>query len=191
MLSSPFTYMPDPAPQNAAPAPAAANGAPPPATKTKPSLFQSLKDNNAGYKKLWPYVDKYRWQFVASILAGAGSAAFTAAQLKVVQLVTKHSFSEGSSAATTAAPMLGHVMLICSLLPLVMMARCLCDYLETYYMTWVSLRVMHDLRVKIFNHLLGQSSSFSTSPRSVALSPASPTTPAPPSLPSPPSPTIS
>ena len=58
------------------------------------------------------------------------------------------------------APVLGHVMLICSLLPLVMMARCLCDYLENYYMTWVSLKVMHDLRVKLFSHILSQSLDF-------------------------------
>ena len=38
--------------------------------------------------------------------------------------------------------------------------RCLCDYLESYYMTWVSMRVLHDLRVKIFGHILSQSLDF-------------------------------
>jgi hypothetical protein len=48
------------------------------------------------------------------------------------------------------APALGYVMLIGSILPLVMVAKCLCDYLENYYMTWVSLKVLHDLRSQNF-----------------------------------------
>jgi subfamily B ATP-binding cassette protein MsbA len=155
--------MPDPAP-NSTPAPAAPNGAPAPAPR-KPSLLDALRESNAGYKKLWPFVDKYRGTFIASIVAGAGSAALTFAQLRVIQLVTKHSFGSGAAAAkgvpvAHTAQALGHVMLICSLLPLVMMARCLCDYLENYYMTWVSLKVMHDLRVKLFQHILSQSLDF-------------------------------
>ena len=52
------------------------------------------------------------------------------------------------------------VLLVCSLFPLVIIIRCICDYLEGYYMTWVSLRVLHDLRVKIFHHILSQSLDF-------------------------------
>ena len=57
-------------------------------------------------------------------------------------------------------PVLGHVLLICSLLPLVIIARSMCDYLENYYMTWVSLKVLHDLRIKLFHHILSQSLDF-------------------------------
>ena len=172
MLSWRFTYMPDSAPNK------------PAASAPKPSLLETIKEGNAGYKKLWPFVDKYRLRFIASIVAGAGSAALTFAQLRVIQLVTKHSFgASGESAAAKGevvmhgafldmtlhsvaagavrmGPILGHVMLICSLLPLVMMGKCLCDYMENYYMTWVSLKVMHDLRVKLFHHILGQSLDF-------------------------------
>jgi subfamily B ATP-binding cassette protein MsbA len=160
--------MPDPAPTSI-PAPA----------KPKLSLLEALSEGNAGYKKLWPFVDKYRGRFILSIIAGAGSAILTAAQVRVLALVTKHSFSSGADSAgakgalivhglymdmtfhdTRTAPVLGHVMLICALLPLVIIARCLFDYMENYYMTWVSLRVLHDLRVKIFHHLLSQSLDF-------------------------------
>jgi subfamily B ATP-binding cassette protein MsbA len=143
-----------------APTPAATHPAAP-SKRTKLSLLEALSDGNAGYKKLWPFVDKYRGRFIASLVFGGGSAILTAGQVRVVQLVTKHSFSEGvDSTVVKHAPVLGHVMLICSLLPLVIMARCFCDYMESYYMTWVSLRVLHDLRVKIFSHILGQSLDF-------------------------------
>jgi subfamily B ATP-binding cassette protein MsbA len=188
--------MPDPAPDStsaaapttngaAAPAPAPSAPADPatPKKKGKPeklSVLQAINDGNAGYKKLWPFVDKYRWRFVASLLFGGGSAILTAAQVQVLHLVTHRSFHEGGDVAKGAVtvhgsfldlnfhdavlPMVGptlwHVLLICSLLPLVIIARCFCDYMENYYMTWVSLRVLHDLRVKIFNHILGQSFDF-------------------------------
>ncbi len=161
MLSSPFTYMPDPAPDNIPAASPVPDGTPAPAPPRKPTLLEALSESNAGYKKLWPFVDKYRGRFIASIIAGGGSAILTAAQVRVVQLVTKHSFGQTMDAtAAKHAPVIREVLLVCSLLPLVIVARCFCDYMENYYMTWVSLRVLHDLRVKIFQHILGQSLDF-------------------------------
>ena len=160
MLLSPSTYMPDPAPaSNSAPA----NGAPKPAKvpPRKKTLLETITEGNEGYKKLWPFIDKYRGTFIASIVAGAGSAILTASQAQVMRIVTKSAFHEGVDPEVAKhAPVLGHVLLICSLLPLVIMARCLCDYLEAYWMTWVSLRVLNDLRVKIFQHILTQSLDF-------------------------------
>jgi subfamily B ATP-binding cassette protein MsbA len=166
--------MPDPASaKKPAPVEPPANA---PKQKPKFTLRQALTEGSAGYKKLWPYIAKYKVMFYASIAAGAGSAALTFAQLRVIQFVTKHSFASAAEkgavilhgvfmdmtfhGATEAGPSIGKVMLMCSLLPLVMIAKCLCDYLESYYMTWVALKVMHDLRVKLFNHILSQSLDF-------------------------------
>lgn len=194
MLSSRFTYMPDPAPASTP----ESEPRPAPGPPRKLSFREALVEGAAGYKKIWPFIAKYRSRFIASIAAGAGSAALVFCQLKVIQLVTKYSFSGGATAANghaAAVPekvlmpptlvhhtffghvgfygkeiefffkglhnsLLGHSMLICAMLPLVIVLRCLCDYLESYYMTWVSLKVMHDLRVKIFGHILSQSLDF-------------------------------
>ncbi len=149
MLSWPFTYMPDPAPASI-PEPSASTappGNPPATTPAKPGLYEAFNEGNEGYKRLWPFIAKYRKRFIGSIVAGAGSAALTAAQARVLQLVTHSAFHEGvDPAVAKAAPVFGDVILVSSLLPLVIMARCLCDYLENYYMTWVSLRVLHDMR---------------------------------------------
>jgi len=159
--------MPDQAPKDAPPTPvppvpgAAEGPAAPPARPPKLTFRESLRKSNEGYKRLWPFVDKYRGRFIASIAAGAGSAVLTAAQAKVLQMVTHSAFREGvSDAAAKAAPVLGHVLLISSLLPVVIIARCLCDYMENFCMTAVTMKVLHDLRVKIFNHILGQSMNF-------------------------------
>jgi subfamily B ATP-binding cassette protein MsbA len=170
--------MPDPAPNSIPGAP----GVPKP--KTKLSLKEALMDGNAGYKKLWPYVAKYKSRFFLSIAAGAVSAILTAGQAQVIRLVTHQSFREGSTTVARntlvthgyffdlnfhdwadtwvpkPVPPLGQVLLICSLLPLVIITRSLCDYMENYYMTWVSLKVLHDLRIKLFEHILSQSLDF-------------------------------
>ena len=119
-----------------------------------------MSEGKDGYKKLWPFVQKYKGRFIASIVAGAASAILTGGQARVLQLVTKHTFREGGSGESAATTTLSHALLICSLLPIVIILRCICDYLENYYMTWVSLRVLHDLRVKIFDHILSQSLDF-------------------------------
>jgi subfamily B ATP-binding cassette protein MsbA len=179
MPSLPFTFMPDPAPISIPGASAAAK------QKTKLSLKEALMDGNAGYKKLWPYVAKYKTRFFLSIAAGGGSAILTAGQAQVIRLVTHQAFREGATAAAAKTavighgyfmdinfhewadtwavkpvPILSHVLLVASLLPLVIITRSMCDYLENYYMTWVSLKVLHDLRIKLFHHILSQSLDF-------------------------------
>ncbi len=44
--------------------------------------------------------------------------------------------------------------------PLIMLIRGVCSYLNTYCMTWVSLRVLRDIRSKLFRKLMGQSLEF-------------------------------
>ena len=169
--------MPDPAPDSTLPASNAVGAAKPKPPKPKLSLKQLLKDGFAGYKKIWPFIDKYRWRFIASLVFGGGSAALTGGQALVLKAVTHMNFDKGGDLngallqrghfldmsfhqAAKAAPSWGHVLLVCSLFPLVIIVRCICDYLESYYMSWVSLHVLHDLRVKIFNHILSQGLDF-------------------------------
>src|SRR5271170_3774065 len=123
MLSSRFTYMPDPAPNNAAPAPDPSSGG----AKTKPrkpSAIELLRDGTEGYKKIWPYIDKYRWRFIASIIAGAGSAIFTVGQAYALKAVMSPFDKKNAATFTThgnyidfnfhlgpnAGPTFGHVV---------------------------------------------------------------------------------
>jgi ATP-binding cassette, subfamily B, bacterial MsbA len=55
---------------------------------------------------------------------------------------------------------LGKILLLCSILPLLMLLRGLFAYLNSYNMTWVSLRVLNDIRGKLFERIMGQSMDF-------------------------------
>jgi subfamily B ATP-binding cassette protein MsbA len=170
--------MPDPAPESALPVQEGAGAAK--SKPPKPSLKQLLKEGGEGYKKIWPYIDRYRGRFIASIIFGAGSAVFTMGQAEVLRIVAHMNFDKTADAASSsggfvghgryldlafheiakAPPTFWHIVAVCSLLPLVVIIRCFCDYFESYYMTWVSLRVLHDLRIKIFHHILSQGLDF-------------------------------
>ncbi|HTA30552.1 MAG TPA: ABC transporter ATP-binding protein [Candidatus Cybelea sp.] len=52
------------------------------------------------------------------------------------------------------------VVLLVSLIPLVMLARGLVNYLSAYMMNWVGIRAICDLRARLFEHLLNQPLSF-------------------------------
>ncbi len=55
---------------------------------------------------------------------------------------------------------MGVTLLICTTIPLLMVLRGTCSYLNSYYMLWVSVRVLDDIRQQVFRHTLGQSMEF-------------------------------
>ena len=68
----------------------------------------------------------------------------------------------GSSALLHGGPNLAgtRVLLTCLAIPVVMLLRSAFSYLNVYCMTWVSLRVMNDLRERVFEHITSQSLDF-------------------------------
>lgn len=125
--------------------------------EAKPSLLETIREGSGGYKKMLPFLKKYRVRFFLGIAAGAGAAALTGGQAQVLRYITHHTFRESSEAASQS---IKDTIWLCSLLPAIIIARSICDYFENYCMTWVSLRVLHDIRVKLFNHILNQSLDF-------------------------------
>ena len=51
----------------------------------------------------------------------------------------------------------GDILFVALLIPMIMVARGLCGYLNAYCMLWCSLRVLSDIRVKLYRKLMGQS----------------------------------
>tara|TARA_B100001057_G_scaffold11962_2_gene11317 strand:- start:1672 stop:3591 length:1920 start_codon:yes stop_codon:yes gene_type:complete len=49
------------------------------------------------------------------------------------------------------------ILLVALLIPTIMVARGLCGYLNAYYMLWCSLRILSDIRIKLYRRLMGQS----------------------------------
>jgi subfamily B ATP-binding cassette protein MsbA len=76
----------------------------------------------------------------------------------VIQSLVQHILpSQGSWNVRSSTTL---TLLIIATVPLVMLLRGLFTYLNVYLMNWVSFRAINDLRSRLFNHLMGLSSSF-------------------------------
>ncbi len=119
------------------------------------------------YRSLSVFLIPYRLRLVLGLLAGVGYAASNAAVPLVIKKVGGSVFSGGFSQTQllsgnipTGGPDVKDVLWICLLVPVIMLVRSLLSYMNTYCLTWVSLKVLRDIRRKVFSHLMEQSLDF-------------------------------
>jgi|GEM_PF-48870 len=55
---------------------------------------------------------------------------------------------------------LSKIILLCLIIPAIMLLRAIFGYWNAYCLTWVSLRVLNDIRSRLFQRILGQSMEF-------------------------------
>ena len=65
-----------------------------------------------------------------------------------------------STALDTGSALTGSLLVAAMLVPAIMLVRGFCGYMNSYCMLWVSLRVLSDIRIKLFSKLMGQSLDF-------------------------------
>ena len=82
--------------------------------------------------------------------------AFATQWLHDARLALENGLHEHRSAA----------LVLVAIIPLVMFLRGLVTYLNTYFLQWVAIRTVTDLRVKLFGHLLNLSAGFFNQSRS-------------------------
>jgi subfamily B ATP-binding cassette protein MsbA len=98
------------------------------------------------YGRLLEYVKPYRVRLVGGIICGALFGSTNAVALIVVKRVWARVFEQ------TGSPLSWwQLVALASLLPLAMLARGVCDFASNYLMNWVSLRVVMDMRRRIFD----------------------------------------
>jgi len=119
------------------------------------------------YRDLYPFLKPYRLQFILALVFGALFGVATGLFPLVMNQVNKYVFpqghdwksvSSGADAATGAD--VNVALLYCSVIPFIFILRSGCDFLNSYLMAWVSLRVLTDLRCKLYQHILSQSLEF-------------------------------
>lgn len=142
----------------------------------KMSFRDFLRASREPYQRLFSYLRPYRRRFVLGVLFGALYGAVQGLLIFDVQFVAGAVFpappdgrSHTPSALVKLFPGLAdfhagaglsQVLLICATIPLLMALRGLCSYLNSYCMLWVSVRVLDDIRQKVFRHTLRQSMEF-------------------------------
>ena len=116
------------------------------------------------YKQLLPYLAKYKARFIAGLLCGVGAGVTNSMVPLTLKRVADAIFPGGGKHAATA--MVGHgptitaMIGVCLLIPTVMIARSILGYLNTYYISWVSLKLLNDIRNDLFRKIIAQPLSF-------------------------------
>lgn len=100
------------------------------------------------YRRLLELTRPYRGRLVAGVLFGVLYGPANVAVLAVVKKLWAQFFELG----VTDWPW-WQVAGVAAVLPAAMIGRGVCDFLGTYFMNWVGLRAVVDLRVRMFAHL--------------------------------------
>lgn len=138
------------------------------------SFGDFLRAAKAPYQRLFGYLRPYRARFGLGILFGALFGAMQGLLVFDIQYVAGAVFPDSHAKVSSAVvrwfpqlanlhfdnASLGTVLLICATIPLIMLLRGVCSYLNSYCMLWCSVRVLDDIRQEVFRHTLGQSMEF-------------------------------
>ena len=138
--------------------------------RPKLSFFETFRAAAGPYRRVFSYVRPYRGRFILGLLLGIGFGVLTSLLPLVVAQVSSLIF-EGAmpnrqallrhrNEILTAGPQLKSIAWVCLAIPLVMTVRGLLSYGNTYFMNWVSNRVVLDIRNELFSKMIRHSMDF-------------------------------
>ncbi len=130
------------------------------------------------YLRLAAYLKPYKGRFALGLLFGVGAGIVSGILPLVIERVGSQVLPAGKMPGikdmlgqeTTGGPGIETVIWLSLLIPAVMIVRGLLTFLNTYFLTWVSLRVLSDIRSQLFKHLISQSLDFFNRSKSGLLS---------------------
>lgn len=136
-------------------------------TKLRKPRFAKLRADWQPYAELLSYLKPYRRRFFIGVGMGALYALLNGSIPLLVKYVGDRVFPGGANedaiqaaVSTGGGGKVDAVLFACLLVPLVMVLRGFFSYLNAYAMSWVSLRVLNDIRSKLFTSIVAQSMEF-------------------------------
>jgi subfamily B ATP-binding cassette protein MsbA len=144
-------------------------------TKKRQSLWQTLRAASGPYRRLYGYVKPYKVRFILGLSLGFAFGLVNSLLPLVVARVTSTIFHgvapnpmalRSNLEALNAGPKINSIVLICLAIPAIMTIRSLCSFGNSYYMQWVSNRVVTDIRSQLFSKMVRHSMDFFNKMRS-------------------------
>lgn len=144
--------------------------------KVKRSLWETIKAGSGPYRRLFGYVKPYKWRFGVGLgfgfLFGIITSSLPLVLGKVMSLVfaggpmDPRALMQNPGQLDSAPKLSSELITLCLAIPVVMTARSLVSYLNSYYMAWVSMKVLTDIRTQLFEKILTHSMDFFNKTRS-------------------------
>jgi len=145
------------------------------AAKKRPSFWQTLKAASGPYRRLYGYVKPYKARFILGLSLGVAFGMVNSLLPLVVARVTSTIFHgaapnpmalRSNLEILNTGPKINSIVLICLAIPAIMTVRSLCSYGNSYYMNWVSNKVVTDIRGQLFGKIVRHSMDFFNKMRS-------------------------
>jgi subfamily B ATP-binding cassette protein MsbA len=145
------------------------------AARKRPSFWQTLKAASGPYRRLYGYIKPYKARFILGLSLGVAFGMINSLLPLVVARVTSTIFHgaapnpmalRSNLEILNTGPKINSVVLICLAIPAIMTARSLCSYGNSYYMNWVSNKVVTDIRGQLFGKMVRHSMDFFNKMRS-------------------------
>jgi ATP-binding cassette, subfamily B, bacterial MsbA len=137
--------------------------------KKKLSFWQTLRAASGPYRRLYSYVKPYKVRFIVGLSLGFAFGMVNSLLPLVVARVTGTIFRgaapnpmalRSNLEMLNAGPKINSIVLICLAIPAIMTVRSLCSYGNSYYMNWVSNKVVTDIRSQLFSKMVRHSMDF-------------------------------
>lgn len=106
-----------------------------------------VRDDLRRLKRLGRYMLPYKVRLISGLALGAVYGAFSGAFPKAVELVSRKLFDDEQQTGFLA------VVALALAIPVYFAVRGAIGFFNTYFLAWVSGRMLRDLRVEVFNHL--------------------------------------
>jgi ABC-type multidrug transport system fused ATPase/permease subunit len=122
--------------------------------KPKQSFWTTIRIGWGPYRRLFAYAMPYKMRLTVGLGFGFLAGFITSLMPLVLSSVASVVFHGATPSPSTLAthpelmdkgPPINSLILLCLAIPAVMIARSLCGYVNTYYMTWVSAKVLTDI----------------------------------------------
>jgi subfamily B ATP-binding cassette protein MsbA len=131
------------------------------------SFLRKFRTQWQPYLELLSYIKPYKGRFILGVSMGVLYALINGSIPLLVKYVGDKIFPSGAdkqkiaeAATSGAGPGVDTVLWACLLVPLVMILRGFFTYLNAYEMSWVSMRVLNDIRSQLYSSIMSQSMGF-------------------------------
>ncbi len=137
--------------------------------RPKLSFFETIRAAREPYRRVFHYVKPYRGRFVLGLALGVAFGIVTSCFPLVIAQVSSIIFQGAiinprtllkHREMLTTGPELRSIAWVCLAIPVFMTARGLLSYGNTYFMNWVSNRVVLDIRNELFGKMIRHSMDF-------------------------------
>ncbi len=141
----------------------------------KRTFWQTFKAGVGPYRRLFQYVKPYKFRFGLGLAFGALYGLISGYLPIILGQVMSVVFQGGAMNPQAllqhrdqldAGPKIDSFLILCLAIPLVMMTRSACSFANSYFMAWVSNKVLTDIRTQLFSKILSHSMDFFNKSRS-------------------------